>query len=32
MQGWLFGRAVPAEEFPGLVARIVEPQVMQLRA
>jgi len=32
MQGWLFGRAVPAEEFPSLVARIVEPQALQLRA
>jgi diguanylate cyclase (GGDEF)-like protein len=32
MQGWLFGRAVPAEEFPSLVARIVEPQFLQLRA
>ena len=28
MQGWLFGRAVPAEEFPGLVSRIAEEHVL----
>jgi diguanylate cyclase (GGDEF)-like protein len=32
MQGWLFGRAVPAEEFPGLVSRIAEPAAVPLRA
>ena len=32
MQGWLFGRAVPAEEFPALVARIVEPPALKRTA
>ena len=32
MQGWLFGRAVPAAELPKLVARIAGPELVQLRA
>jgi diguanylate cyclase (GGDEF)-like protein len=32
MQGWLFGRAVPAEEFPALVSRIVEPPALRRTA
>jgi EAL domain-containing protein (putative c-di-GMP-specific phosphodiesterase class I) len=32
MQGWLFGRAVPAAELPKLVARIAGPERVQLRA
>jgi len=32
MQGWLFGRAVPAAELPRLVARIAAPEPVQLTA
>jgi EAL domain-containing protein (putative c-di-GMP-specific phosphodiesterase class I) len=32
MQGWLFGRAVPAEELPNLVSRIAAPAAVRLTA